>query len=189
MIPDIGSAIAAEVQKAIDGLADAAAKKRLPLCLPMLAEAIEDFCLLEVVAGRVVYGPRATPPGSIVIAAATPRGAIVLHANTWPALDERVVADFDRVELLTTLAAAIDSSAYEADTIVTGLAAMLGKAGMAICGQDAARISGAGDTPVIALLVEHKGSSVTWLSTTVGMPPTVETQIAGVEAAGERGIH
>ena len=70
-----------------------AAEVDLSACLPMLARAVQDM------------GP---PPSGLVIAAATPKGGLVIHAAGWPEFDE-AIERFGHSDIASAVAAAIET--------------------------------------------------------------------------------
>ena len=140
------------VRAAIDA-ADENVRPRLRRCLPMLLAAVADW--------------GGSPVGDITLACATPRHAMVLHADgDWPELDE---AKFQKGDVALALVGAIES--HKSDGIIAGTAVLLGEAGLAAARADHERISKAGATPLVVTLVECDGSSVTMMTTTIAMPP------------------
>ena len=144
----------------IDEIADEmeAAGIDISACLPMLARAVQAM------------GP---PPSGLVIAAATPKGGLVIHAaEGWPEFDERIEQQrerFDHSEIASTVAAAIESPQYRGDIVMAGMTLLLGRAGLAAAAADAANIVKAGMRPLLVLLVQRDGPSVSTLITTVEM--------------------
>lgn len=70
-----------EITSAIDATTDASSRKGLRRCLRLLSEAISN------------WGGHALAPSGLVIAGATSRGAVVLHADAgWPPFDEALAA-------------------------------------------------------------------------------------------------
>ena len=90
------------VRAAIDA-ADENVRPRLRRCLPMLLAAVADW--------------GGSPVGDITLACATPRHAMVLHADgDWPELDE---AKFQKGDVALALVGAIES--HKADGIIAVL--------------------------------------------------------------------
>ena len=105
--------------------------------------------------------------GKLVIAAATPKGAVVLAADGWPQIGATKLKTSD---VALALSAAIESKGDEGDTVLTGLTVMLGKAGIAAQAADAAQIIEDGKLPLVVALLERQPKSVALLVTTIALP-------------------
>ena len=111
-----------EIPSAIDATTDASSRNALRRCLPQLSEAISN------------WGGHALAPGGLVIAGATSRGAVVLHADAgWPPFDEALAArlrqEFAPDAVALALADSIESPSFQGEAIVTGTALLLGRTG------------------------------------------------------------
>jgi hypothetical protein len=105
--------ILAAVRDAIDNAGyDAGAQERLTACLPMLLAAIDDSHRM---------------PCPLAIAAATRRSAVVLCAARWP---EVPGTRQGLTEITDFLAKKVESKVTVPNAILTGMAALLGHAGM-----------------------------------------------------------
>lgn len=140
----------------MSNVTDADAGERLDRCIPQLTSAIDNWCL----------SPVAVPQGHILIAAATMKGAIVLHANRWPDLDQTEAGKLDRDGVALALAQAIESPTYRGDDILTGAAVLLGHGGIDACKADARTMR----KPITLVLVAHDPPVVSWLITTADTP-------------------
>jgi hypothetical protein len=147
----------AEINVAIDAVADPQARPRLRACIPMLQQGLDNW-----------RGARANAH-ALVIAAATPASCIVFDVRDgWP----QDLAPIDKGEAALATVAAIESAptAAATDTILIGLCAVLGTAGIAAQQRDAARIVARGEVPLCVALLERQQSSITCLVTTVPSP-------------------
>ena len=141
-----------EIEQAI---ADAAiaepVKQRLRSCLPWLTEALAT-CV---------------PVDALVIAAATPRGALIFASEAWPLLPD---AKLDRGRVALSIHAAIEGGT-EHDIILSGVSYLLGHAGLTTAAADAIEICRRGGFPIVAVLTELVDSVVTLLVSVVPLPP------------------
>ena len=152
-----------EITSAIDATTDASSRKALRRCLRQLSEAISN------------WGGHALAPGGLVIAGATSRGAVVLHADAgWPPFDEALAArlrqEFAPDAVALALADSIESASFQGEAIVTGTA---GRAGIAACVADSEAIAEQGQIPVLALLIERQRRRVTTLITVAAVAPAL----------------
>jgi hypothetical protein len=134
----------------IDGVGVPAARPRLRKCLPPLAEAVENI------------DARATR-GRLLIAAATPEGAMVMAADGWPQIDRSKLTRGDAARAVVT---AIEMG--EGDAIITSLTILLGRAGSTGARRRAdhgGRRPAAGGRPD-----QREQNDVTLLITTVAIP-------------------
>ena len=155
-----------EITSAIDATTDASSRKGLRRCLRLLSEAISN------------WGGHALAPSGLVIAGATSRGAVVLHADAgWPPFDEALAArlrqEFAPDAVALALADSIESPSFQGEAIVTGTALLLGRAGIAACVADSEAIAEQGQIPVLALLIERQRRRVTTLITVAAVAPAL----------------
>jgi hypothetical protein len=151
--------IATAITAAIDANCDEDNAARLCRCLPMLLEAIDDWR----------SGAAVAPLGSVVMAASTPRDAIVFHAADWPDGDPKPFARFAPGDIGAVVSVAVENGSY--DIVAAGLSVLLGRAGVAKHRNDALGIIRSGGMAVTALLVDHcsHDRSVAWLSITLAV--------------------
>ena len=124
----------------IDGIENAAARPRLRRCLPSLSKVLAHFDRRSVSAG-------------LLIAAATPDGATVLHADGWPQLDR---SPLKQGEVAAALSAAIEAGdMVDGDIILASLTILLGQRGIEAQELDAAQIVEDGGQPMVVALLEH----------------------------------
>jgi hypothetical protein len=143
------------VAQLIEDVDDPVARPRLRRCLPYLFEAVANF-------------DASAASGRLVIAAATPKGAVVLAAEDWPDVKR---SKLKRGDVALALSAAIEcKDNWEGDTILIGLTVMLGRAGLGAQAADAALIRQDGKQPLVVALVERQPKTVTMLVTTVALP-------------------
>jgi hypothetical protein len=117
------------------------AGERLNRCIPTLSAAIDNWCASSL----------AAPAGSMTLAAATPKGGIVLSANGWPGSTRPTAAELERDAVACAVASGIESQTYQGDRIAT---VMLGRSGIAACEAEAAAMM----KPLTIFLVEHEKS-------------------------------
>jgi hypothetical protein len=127
-----------------------AAKLRLQPCLKWLVEALANVAPLD----------------ALVIAAATPHGALVFAAETWPRVDHD--APFDQTRTALAMHAAIEGGT-EHSVILHGLTRLLGRSGLAAAAHDAGLIAARGEFPIIVLLSEHANNHVTSVVTVAAL--------------------
>ena len=138
----------------IESVDDITVRPRLRKCLPFLWQAIATW-------------DASAASGKLVIAAATPKAAVVLAAEGWPEIGATKLKTSD---VALALSAAIESKGDEGDTVLTGLTVMLGKVGIAAQAQDAAQIIEDGMRPLVVALLERQPKSVALLVTTIALP-------------------
>ena len=134
---------------------------RLQACLPVLERAFASW---------QQNGGSANFP--VLVAAASPRDAVIFHCNSWPDADGRCEPDLARHAVL---AATERHAAPEAIGIIAaGLSLLLGPEGRARQLRDAADIRGGGSVPmVVALLAPSSGDQVEMMVTMVAVVPRV----------------
>jgi hypothetical protein len=136
-----------EVQIAIDGAAIAPdTELRLQPCLKWLAEALGNCA----------------PVDALMVASATPRGALVFAAEAWPIVNYDEPVDDAKVALAVHQAS---EGGTRGDIVLRGLTRLLGRSGLAAAAKDAACIISQGGFPLVVLLTEHTGTHVTVVST------------------------
>ena len=130
--------------------------ERFAACIPTLNRALAGWAVSSI----------AAPPNHMVIAAATPKDALVLHASHWPRMNEAAIARLSEADVVATVAHAIESKSFEGDTILQGTAALLGRAGVATVKADAAAMR----RPVTVVLVASHKAAPAWSVTVVELP-------------------
>ena len=155
-----------EITSAIDATTDASSRKALRRCLRLLSEAISN------------WGGHALAPGGLVIAGATSRGAVVLHADAgWPPFDEALAArlrqEFAPDAVARARADWIEIPTFKGEAINTRTPQQQGRAGKAPCLADSEAIAEQGQIPVLALLIERQRRRVTTLITVAAVAPAL----------------
>ena len=140
-----------------DSAFDDGVKWQLSTCLPMLDTAIASSAMMQ---------------GGLTIAAATPKGGIVVHAKGgWPV--QAMTAEHDAKAVAVAVHAAIESATYQGDTILSGLTMMLGQARVAAADDNMLEIAGTGLAPIMVLLAVRTDQQITTLVTTAGLAARV----------------
>ena len=108
----------------------------------------------------------------LLVAAVTPRAAIIFQADGWPDADNCCEPDLARQAVL----AAIEGRALPVNTgvIAAGLSLLLGRKGQSRQRRDAVEIRGAGSVPLlVALMAPGRGDEVKAMVTIVAVEPRV----------------
>lgn len=129
-------------------------KARMQPCIVQLAEAF-DNC-----------GPIS---GLIVIAASTPKGAVIFAADAWPSPEIPGIpeAAYNRGAVALALHEATESA--ESGVVIDSIAVLLGPEGVRNMGNDWRGIAERGLQPVIVVLSERVESVVSVVITVVGI--------------------
>jgi hypothetical protein len=133
-------AITEALQDEIDAqTSDAPTRKRLSACLPMLGQALADWQ-----ANHAFSAP------GLMIAAATQRCGIVVHANAWSAL----ACESDLATSALAEASELPTSPEAARLVTATLGTVLGESGRRAQDRDAAAISRFEDMPLLVAIVD-----------------------------------
>jgi hypothetical protein len=162
-----------------DGGATPPTRRLLRRCISKAASECEQLCPLVIVPGNVCnihYGPQ-VPPGCERLAIfATHKTAMGVGFNGWPTR----IKDMPEVppaQFWYEMAKATTKG--DADCAILLLAHRLGLTDKDAIETDIANAIKRGFTPVIVVLVGHKGNSACGAITTVVLPQTIATQMAG----------
>ena len=107
----------------------------------------------------------------LIVAAATPLDALVLHAPGWPDADGACTEDLARRAVLVAIES--EHTARTTDIITAGLSLLLGCDGRARQGRDAAGIREAGSVPLVVALLAAAGDETEALVATIAVVPRV----------------
>ena len=142
-------------------LADSPGLDRLKACLPMLEAA---FASWQRNGGAANFG--------LLIAAASPRDAVIFHFDSWPDADGRCEPNLARQAVLVAIER---HAAPEAIGIIAaGLSLLLGPAGRARQQCEAAEIRHTGSVPlIVALMAPGSGDDFETLVTTLAVVPKI----------------
>jgi hypothetical protein len=106
----------------------------------------------------------------LLIAAASPRSAVIFHSAGWPEADGCCGPALARQAVLAAIETS--TSPESTGTIGAGLSLLLGPKGRARQQRDAAEIRRAGSVPlIVALMAPGSGDDVETLVTTVAVVP------------------
>jgi hypothetical protein len=134
---------------------------RLAACIPMLEQA---FASWQQGGGAANF--------ELLVAAASPRAAVIFHSPGWPQADGCCDPELARHAVLR----AIERSTLPDATgiVAAGLSLLLGRSGRARQRRDAAEIRRAGSVPlVVALMAPGSGDDIEVLTATVAVVPRV----------------
>ena len=120
---------------------------RLEACLPLLEQAFASW-----------QANGAAADFELLVAAASPRDAVIFHFDSWPDPDGRCEPDLARQAVL----AAIERHAapQAIGIIAAGLSLLLGPEGRALHRHDAAEVRKRGSVPLIVVLMAPQGDDV-----------------------------
>jgi hypothetical protein len=128
--------------------------RQLRACIPALQAMIERWGGAPV--GRV----------TTLVCATAKKGALLYGAVDWPAVEEK--SEAEKITIAQTLAQAIETaSPANAWAILAGAAALIGPDALAQQCADRDRITGLGNVPVAALLLESRPDGALYLLTTL----------------------